>query len=142
MAKRMDEAGGDDRRESKAGSSAETEVRVPKGRRVHSAEYKRRILDEASRLTERGALGALLRREGLYSSHLAAWRAQRDAGFEPQKPGRKPKLSADQKRIAELEKALARSTEELRKRDLIIAVQKKLGKMLGSMELGASGEDS
>src|SRR5438270_10092892 len=67
---------------------------VPKAeRRRFSAEYKQRILAEADRCTQRGQIGALLRREGLYSSHLEKWRHQRDqamqAALARQKPGRK-----------------------------------------------------
>ena len=68
---------------------------VPKAvRRQFSAEYKLRILAEADACTERGELGALLRREGLYASHLEKWRKQRErgalAGLGGQKRGRKP----------------------------------------------------
>ena len=67
---------------------------VPKAeRRRFSAEYKQRILAEADRCTERGQIGALLRREGLYASHLEKWRQQRDqaarAALAPHKRGRK-----------------------------------------------------
>ena len=69
---------------------------VPKAkRRKFSAEYKLRILDEADKCTEPGQIGALLRREGLYSSHLTTWRRQRGQGvleaLSPKKRGRKGK---------------------------------------------------
>ncbi|MCA9368510.1 transposase, partial [Candidatus Kaiserbacteria bacterium] len=64
---------------------------VPKAkRRRFSAEYKRQILSEADRCSEPGQIGALLRREGLYSSHLTTWRRQREQGALGQKRGRKP----------------------------------------------------
>jgi len=108
---------------------------VPKAeRRKFSAEYKVHILEEADRCTERGEIGALLRREGLYSSHLSTWRRQRDqgilSGLSPKKRGRKGK--------DELEKelgALRRENKQLQARleeaEMIIDVQKKLSRLLG-----------
>ena len=114
---------------------------VPKGeRRKFSAEYKLRILAEADACTERGQIGALLRREGLYSSNLDKWRKQRDRGalegLGGQKRGRKP-----DPRAAEMAR-LQRENEQLRSRleraEHIIDVQKKLALLLGTM----SGETS
>ena len=104
---------------------------VPKAeRRQFSAEYKLRILDEADRCTEHGQIGALLRREGLYSSHLTTWRRQRDQGTLGQKRGRKPDPQA-----VEI-KRLQRENEQLRARleraEHIIDVQKKLAQLLGT----------
>lgn len=104
---------------------------VPKAeRRRFSAEYKRRILAEADRCTEYGEIGALLRREGLYSSHLTTWRRQREQGTLGQKRGRKPDPQA-----AEV-KRLQRENEQLRARleraEHIIDVQKKLAQLLGT----------
>ncbi len=69
------------------------EVPAQAKRRKFSGEYKRRILEEADKCTEPGEIGALLRREGLYSSNLTKWRRQRKAGglggLTPQKRGRK-----------------------------------------------------
>ena len=72
---------------------------VPKAkRRQFSAKYKLRILTEADNCTERGEIGALLRREGLYSSYLADWRKQRESGalngLRDRKRGRKPDRQA------------------------------------------------
>jgi transposase-like protein len=109
---------------------------VPKPeRRKFSAEYKLRILAEADACTERGQIGALLRREGLYSSHLEKWRKQRDRGalkgLGGQKRGRKPDPQA-----AEMAR-LQRENEQLRARleraEHIIDVQKKLAQLLGTM---------
>ena len=91
-----------------------TEVTAKAKRRRFNAEFKRRILKEAD-ACDRGELGALLRREGLYSSHLVEWRRARDAGelagLTPRKRGPKAqaadplaaKLAAQQKQIARLE---------------------------------------
>jgi transposase len=105
-------------------------------RRRFTAEYKLRILHEADRCTASGQLGALLRREGLYSSHLTAWRRQRDegtlAGRTPKRRGRK--ANPDAPLIAENER-LKRETQrlaaKLRQAETIIEVQKKLSEMLG-----------
>jgi transposase-like protein len=105
-------------------------------RRRFTAEYKIRVLREADRCTELGQLGALLRREGLYSSHLSTWRQQRDegtlAGLTPKRRGRKP--NPDAPLIAENER-LKRETQrlaaKLRQAETIIEVQKKLSEILG-----------
>jgi transposase-like protein len=72
----------------------QTEVTPKAKRRQFSAQYKLRILDEADRCTRPGEIGALLRREGLYSSNLATWRRQRQKGqigaLSPKKRGPKP----------------------------------------------------
>src|SRR6266478_5192453 len=82
---------------SGAGPEAvEAEVVAKAQRRRFTVEYKRRILREADRCTHPGEIGALLRREGLYSSHLTTWRAARDrgelAGVAPQKRGPTPRI--------------------------------------------------
>ena len=114
---------------------------VPKAeRRQFSAEYKLRILDEADRCTEHGQIGALLRREGLYSSHLTTWRRQRDQGTLGQKRGRKPDPQA-----VEI-KRLQRENEQLRARleraEHIIDVQKKLAQLLGTSPDETSSNES
>jgi hypothetical protein len=80
-----------------------------------------------------GGLGALLRREGLYSSHLTEWRRQREAGeleaLTPKKRGRKPKYSPIELDNARLQRENARLQEELRKAGLIIAAQKKVAEI-------------
>jgi transposase len=105
-------------------------------RRRFTAEYKLRILREADRCTEPGQLGALLRREGLYSSHLTAWRQQRNqgtlAGLTPKRRGRK--ASPDAPLIAEnesLRRENQRLTAKLRQAETILEVQKKLSEILG-----------
>ena len=81
-------------------------------------------------MREPGEIGALLRREGLYSSHLSKWRAQRDQGvlnaLAPRRRGRKPvRRTADQLRIAELERENEALRGQLQRAELIIDVQKK-----------------
>jgi transposase-like protein len=108
---------------------------VPKAkRRQFTAKYKLRILEEAGRCTERGQIGELLRREGLYSSHLSKWRQQRARGqlqgLAPRKRGRKSQDPS----VAELAR-LRRENERLRvqleQAEIIIDVQKKLAQLLG-----------
>jgi transposase-like protein len=104
-------------------------------RRRFTAEYKRRILKEAD-ACDRGELGALLRREGLYSSHLVEWRRARDAGelagLSPRKRG--PKAQAPDPlaaQVAEQQKEIARLKVENAKLQIICDVQKKLSQLLG-----------
>jgi transposase-like protein len=110
------------------------EVRTVAKRRQFSAAYKLAVLEEAERLSESGAVGALLRREGLYSSHLSVWRRERDSGALEalsRRRGRKAKLSSEQKRVAALEARCARLQRELDQAHTIIEVQKKLSTLLG-----------
>lgn len=110
------------------------EVRAVAKRRQFSAAYKLSVLAEADRAAEPGAIGALLRREGLYSSQLTQWRREREAGALEalsRRRGRKAKLSAEQKRLAALEARAARLEHELSQAHTIIEVQKKLCTLLG-----------
>jgi transposase-like protein len=106
---------------------------VPKARRRQfSAAYKLQIVEEADACTEPGEIGALLRREGLYSSHLTNWRRLRDAGKlqgGSKKRGRKADPKAAE--IARLRQENERLSRELEKAGLIIDVQKKLAEVLG-----------
>jgi transposase-like protein len=121
-------------RERQGSAAPDSEVRTRRGRRTFPAEYKARILREADAARGTGEVGALLRREGLYSSHLAQWREQRDAerrdALAPRKRGPKGK-SAEAKRIEQLEHEKAKLEEELRKANIIIAYQKKVHALLG-----------
>ena len=112
-----------------------TEVTAKAKRRRFTAEFKRRILKEAD-ACDRGELGALLRREGLYSSHLVEWRRARDAGelagLTPRKRG--PKGQAPDPlaaKVAEQQKQIARLEAENAKLQLICEVQKKVSLLLG-----------
>ena len=112
------------------------EVRDTPVRRTFTAEYKRRILAEADAAREPGAIGVLLRREGLYSSLLSEWRGARTraarSAFEPKPRG--PKAAPKDPRDAELAR-LTRENErlekKLRKAELMIDLQKKLSQILG-----------
>ena len=100
---------------------------IPKAeRRRFSAAYKQRILAEADACTARGQIGALLRREGLYSSHLDKWRKQRERGvlqaLAPQKRGPKPKPQAAE--IAQLRHENEQLRARLQQAEHIIEVQK------------------
>lgn len=119
--------------EGMAEDRPDPEVPAKAQRRRYSVDYKLQILDEADRATQPGEVAALLRREGLYSSHLAAWRKQRREGTLAsggQKRGRKGKDARD-KRIAELERDNQRLTKKLDQAETIIEVQKKLSRLLG-----------
>jgi transposase-like protein len=111
------------------------EVAEKKSRRKFTAKYKLRILKEADSCAESGQLGALLRREGLYSSNLTTWRRQREKGLlnalAPKKRGRKKSQKnplADQ--LARLEKENRQLRDKLAKAQIIIDVQKKVSQIL------------
>jgi len=115
-------------------TALDPEVRAVAKRRQFSAAYKLAVLEEAERLSEAGAIGTLLRREGLYSSHLSVWRRERESGALQglsRRRGRKAKLSVEQKRVAVLEARCARLQRELDQAHTIIDVQKKLCTLLG-----------
>ena len=106
-------------------------------RQKFSAAYKLRILKEADACTEQGQIGALLRREGLYSSNLTLWRRQVDEGLVPKKRGPATRTPDPHvRRIAELEKDTARLTHKLKQAELIIDVQKKVADLLQGLEKG------
>ena len=110
------------------------EVRALAKRRKFDAAYKLAVLGEADRLTGSGEIGALLRREALYSSQLTSWRRDREAGALEalgRRRGRKARSSPEQKRVAALEAKNARLERELEQARLIIDVQKKLCALLG-----------
>jgi len=113
------------------------EVVAKAKRRIYTAEYKQRILEEAeAAATTRGALGALLRREGLYSSLLATWRRERASGIRealtPQQRGPKSKRNPLEEENQKLRRQLGQLTEKLRKAEIIIDVQKKVAALLGN----------
>ncbi len=121
------------------------EVAEKKSRRKFTAKYKLRILKEADSCTGAGQLGALLRREGLYSSNLTTWRRQWEKGLlnalAPKKRGRKksPKNPlADH--VARLEKENRRLRDKLTKAQIIIDVQKKVSQIL-AMDQDQNNDD-
>ena len=112
------------------------EVVASAKRRSFTAEYKQRILAEADRAKDAaGGIGALLRREGLYSSHLVTWRQERAAGIlhalTPQKRGPKSKRSALGDENQKLRRENQHLSEELRKAEIVIDIQKKVAALLG-----------
>jgi transposase-like protein len=112
------------------------EVAEKAARRQFNAEYKRKILKEADACTREGEIGALLRREGLYSSHLSVWRAARErgeiAGLAPRKRGPKvaPPDPRDRK-IVELERETRRWKARAERAEALVDLQKKVSQILG-----------
>lgn len=109
------------------------EVPAKAQRRKFTAEYKLRIVREAERCKEPGEIGALLRREGLYSSLLTAWRREVERGARLALGSKKrgPKARVVDPRVKELERENARLRKRLEHAELIIAVQKKASELLG-----------
>jgi transposase-like protein len=120
------------------------EVSLKAKRRTFSAEYKLRILDEARACRTPGERGALLRREGLYSSHLTHWRSElRDGalnGLKPKKRG--PKSDPLAVENAQLKREIARLQAKLERAETIIEVQKKLSEVLGLPATSEKGENA
>lgn len=109
---------------------------VAKGtRRFYTAEFKLRVLQEADACALSGEVGALLRREGLYSSHLTLWRREREGGalegLTPKKRGVKPTRDPRDNEIERLKRENAKLEERLRIAELICAAQKKVAEVLG-----------
>jgi transposase-like protein len=114
-------------------------------RRRFDAAYKLRVLEEAERCSEPGQVGELLRREGLYSSHLTTWRKQRDEGalqgLGSKKRGRKPKRKDPMAlEVERLRRENQRLSERLRQAETIIEVQKKVSEMLGTSPTSQNDE--
>src|SRR6516164_1736521 len=114
----------------------DSEVVAKAKRRVFTAAYKLRIVKEAEDAAATpGGVGALLRREGLYSSHLVSWRRERQAGsleaLTPRKRGRKSQRDPLAEENEKLRRQLGQLTEKLRKAEIIIDVQKKVAALLG-----------
>ena len=117
------------------GTVPEPEVSAAPKRRRFTAEYKARIVEEADECREEGAIGALLRREGLYSSQLATWRRQYRSGaltaLKDNKRGRKRTKNPLEDEVARLERENARLAHRLEQAETIIEIQKKVSTMLG-----------
>jgi len=115
----------------------EVEVVAKASRRRFTGEYKRKILREADACTEPGAIGALLRREGLYSSYLTTWRAQRArgelAGLTPKRRGPAPKPKDPwAAKVAALERAVSREKARADRAEALVELQKKVAELLGT----------
>lgn len=114
----------------------EVEVVAKAERRRFTAEYKRRILREAAACTKPGEIGGLLRREGLYTSHLSAWRQVLErgefAGLSPRQRGPQAKRAdARDKRIAELERENRQFKARIERAEALLELQKKVSELLG-----------
>jgi transposase len=114
----------------------DVQVAAKPQRRSFTAEYKRRILKEADACSTPGAVGALLRREGLYSSHLVEWRRARARGelaaLTPKKRGRKPTpVDPRDRKLAEFERQLAHMTGRAERAEALVEAQKNLAALLG-----------
>lgn len=114
-----------------SGARPDPEVVATARRRQFTSGEKRRILDAADSCTQPGEIGALLRKEGIYSSHLSKWRSQRNAdectALEPQKRGRKADpVQTEDRRVVQLTQENDRLRHKLAQANTIIDVQKKL----------------
>ena len=128
--------GGAEPGEGGGGPTPASEVSSTARRRQFTAEYKRRILAEVEEVRVSGGVGALLRREGLFSSHLTTWKAQREAGalaaLAPRRRGPKavpPNPLA--KKVAELERENRRLQRRLAQSEAVLEIQKKVSELLG-----------
>jgi transposase len=127
-----------------ANGSASSEVTEKAQRRRFGGEYKGRIVEQYDALS-RGERGALLRREGLYSSHIDAWRKQREAGvlsgLATKRRGPKAKESRPEDREkGELRRQVARLERKLKQAQTIIEIQKKVARALDDLETEQDGE--
>ena len=112
------------------GSVPDPEVSTKAKRRQFTKEYKLSVLRQADACRDPGEIGALLRREGLYSSHLSAWRRQREAG-QLGKKRRGPKSTKPDPQVLELERENRRLQRQLERAQTVIEVQKKVSTLLG-----------
>jgi transposase-like protein len=107
-------------------------------RRTFTREYKLRIVREAAEAKKHGGIGALLRREGLYSTHLVAWRREFEQGgpaaLEPKRRGPKPKFTPEHKAMQKLQKENQRLRNKLALTEALLDLQKKTLVMLESLE--------
>ena len=124
-------------------SSAEVEVMAKPTRRRYTAEYKLKVLREAEALSGRGEIGALLRREGLYSSNLTQWRKQRERGELEGLSRKRGPLPKGKNSLADKVKVLERENVRLKGRaeraEGLVELQKKVSEILG-IELGRNVE--
>jgi len=121
-------------RRAAAAPAPDPEVLAKAQRRKFTADYKLGLVEEADHATDPGAIGALLRREGLYSSHLVEWRRLREAGALgalSKKRGRKPTRNPVAEENCKLKAELAQVKKKLQQAEIIIDVQKKVSALLG-----------
>jgi len=114
------------------GKHPDTEVRPRTTRRRFTAAYKRKIVEEAAQC-EHGEIGALLRREGLYSSYLTKWRVEYEAGSLSNK-ARGPRANPNAAEVKRLERENARLKRKLEQAEAIIEAQKKLARLLENQQ--------
>lgn len=119
--------------QGKVEEDMKTEVVAKAKRRQHSAEYKLRILREVETCKDKGEVGALLRREGLYSSLVSKWREQHDRGSLTGLSGKRrgPKVEANAEELLRLQRENQRLQAQLERAELIIDVQKKIVQLAG-----------
>ena len=126
------------------GQPPDPEVKDQARRRQYSAAYKLRILEELDRCTEPGQQGAILQREGLYSSHLTKWRKERRSGqlkaLTPKKRGRREADPATVE-LARLQRENEKLKAKLERAEIIIRYQKKVADLLGFNPATEKGED-
>ena len=115
-------------------SVPDPEVQARPKRRTFTAEYKRKILEQADALAGTGQIGAMLRREGLYTTHLSSWRREaaqgKLAGLTPSVPGRKSQADPAAAEITRLTRQVARLEAKLARAQTLIEVQKKVSAIL------------
>jgi transposase len=114
-------------------SASDTQVAVRSSRRRFTADYKASVVQEAARCRAPGEIGALLRREGLFSSHLTMWRQQYDTGARralAQRRGPVPARTAESAAVTRLERELVQVRDDLARAELVIELQKKLSSLL------------
>jgi len=115
--------------------SKDTEVSSKPRRRRFTAEYRNRVVKAAAACTLPGEVGALLRKEGLYSSHLASWRRaveQRELEAQmPKKRGPKPSLDERDRKLAEQQREIEKLKARAERAELLVEIQKKVASVLG-----------
>ena len=123
-------------RAAAASPPPDPEVSAKTQRRRFTPAYKARIVEEAMACTEPGQIGALLRREGLYSSALTLWRRQYQSGalqaLKDDKRGRKRTRDARDQELERLQREVDRLNKKLNQAELIIEIQKKVAAILGN----------
>jgi len=139
---------GETRGANHSGGRPDPEVSTKATRRRFTARYKLEILRQSDRCTKPGEVGALLRREGIYSSSLSAWRRARErgelAGLTGKKRGRKPRARDERdEQIAVQGRTIKRLEQQLAQAETIIDIQKKVASMLGIplKSIGNEGND-